>query len=70
MTEGNDVLDTSLMSSFKKSLFKMMFRCGVERCPQGDPEDQLSHVQPSPHSHLHPSLPGLHWVRLLLQGYI
>lgn len=37
----------------------------VEWCPQSDPEDQLSHVQPGPHSHLHPALPGLHWVRLL-----
>ncbi len=42
----------------------------VERCPQSNPEDQLGHVQPGPHSHLHPALPGLHWVRLLLQGFV
>lgn len=35
----------------------------VERCPQSHPEDQLSHVQPGPHSHLHLTLPRLHWVR-------
>lgn len=39
----------------------------VEWCPQSNPEDQLGHVQPGPDSHLHPALPGLHWVRLLLK---
>lgn len=34
----------------------------AERCPQSHPEDQLSHVQPGPHSDLHTALPGLHWV--------
>lgn len=41
---------------------KVRSRCWAEWCPQSNPEDQLSHVQPGPNSDLHTALPGLHRV--------